>query len=58
MTPSAKLAAFAVVLAAAFGGGAALGAAFAPAPPATHHMPGMPDMPGMDMSNMPNTPSR
>lgn len=32
MTPAARLAAFAVLLAAAFGGGAALGAAVGPEP--------------------------
>jgi len=43
--PGVKLAAFALVLAAAFGGGAAMGAVFEPAPPPK-------PMEGHDMNNM------
>lgn len=63
MKPGAKLAAFALVLAAAFGGGAAMGAVFAPGSSApTQHdtermdpnSPGMdPNMPGMNHSQSP-----
>ena len=44
MKPGVKLAAFALVLAAAFGGGAAMGAVFEPAPPPK-------PMEGHDMNN-------
>jgi len=46
--PGVKLAAFALVLAAAFGGGLGLGTAFAPGAASPDHMSN--DMPGMDMT--------
>ncbi len=55
MKPGVKLAAFALVLAAAFGGGAGLGAIFAPDSPAPKRTDNIDntsnvDMPGMDMT--------
>ena len=55
MKPGVKLAAFTLVLAAAFGGGTALGATFAPEPepaPMDHS-----NMPGMDHSQQPPAPT-
>ncbi len=50
MKPGAKLGAFALVLATAFGGGAALGAAFAPSAPAPDRMGNIDNMPGTDLT--------
>ncbi len=55
MKPGAKLAAFALVLAAAFGGGLGLGSAFAPSSSGPDLMSN--DMPGMDMTHQSPAPT-
>ncbi len=56
MKPGVKLAAFALVLAAAFGGGLGLGTAFAPGTPSPDRTSN--DMPGMDMTPQSPAPGR
>ena len=63
MKPGVKLAAFALVLAAAFGGGAALGAVFEPSQPAPepvqdHDMNNMTDEQIRQMGHLPSTTTR
>ena len=65
MKPGVKLAAFALVLAAAFGGGAALGAVFEPSQPApepmehnTEDMSNMTEEQMREMGHLPTTTTR